>query len=144
MKKKKLMKMEKSENICDEEDGILFIMPVRIYGKFLQTLVNSGASYCSISPKVDQMAQLQLEPHDTFLELGNGERIFLRGRVKNVPIVNGNHCTRCNLTVTSLLHQVDLVLGVLWLKRVNPLIDWNAGAMYLFSNGFPGSFLYDQ
>ena len=27
---------------------------------------------------------------------------------------------------------------------MNPLIDWNAGAMYLFSNGFPGSFLYGQ
>ena len=58
------------------------------------------------------MAQLQWEPHDTFLELGNGERFLSRGRVTNVPVVTGNHCIRCNLTVTSLLHQVDLVLGV--------------------------------
>ena len=27
---------------------------------------------------------------------------------------------------------------------MNPLIDWNAGAMYLFSNGFPWRFLYGQ
>ena len=27
---------------------------------------------------------------------------------------------------------------------MNPLIDWNAGAMYLFLNGFPQSFLYGQ
>ena len=87
---------------------------------------------------------MQWEPHDTFLELGNGERVLSRGRVTNVPVVTGNHCTRCNLTVTSLLHQVDLVLGVSWLKQVNPLIDWNAGAIYLFSNGFPESFLYGQ
>ena len=27
---------------------------------------------------------------------------------------------------------------------MNPLIDWNVGAVYLFPNGFPGSFLYGQ
>ena len=111
-REKKNGKMEKSENICDEEDGILLIVPVRIYGKVFRALVDGGASRCFISSEVVQMAQLQWEPHDTFLELGNGERILSRGRVTNVPIVTGNHCTRCNLTVTSLLHQVDLVLGV--------------------------------
>ena len=78
------------------------------------------------------MAQLQWEPHYTLLELGNGGRILPRGRATNVPIVTANHCTRCNLTVTSLLHKVDSVLGVSWLKQVNPLIASNAGAMYYF------------
>ena len=95
-------------------------------------------------PEIGQTAQLQWEPHDAFLELGDGERILSRGRVTNVPAVTGNHCTRCNLTVMLLLHDVDLVLGVSWLKQVNPLIDWNAGAMHLCSNGFPRSFLYGQ
>ena len=67
-----------------------------------------------------------------------------QSHVTNIPVVTGNHCTRCNLIETSYIHQDDLVLGVSWLKHVNPLIDWNAGAMYLFSNGFPGSFLYGQ
>ena len=140
-KENKNAKIKKAENVRDEEDGILLSVPVRIYGKVFRALVDSGASRCFISPEVVQTAQLQWEPHDTFLELGNGERVLSRGRVTNVPVVTGNHCTRCNLTVTSLLHQVDLVLGVSWLKQVNPLIDWNAGAMYLFSNGFPQSFL---
>ena len=142
--KKKNAKMEKAENVRDEEDVILLIVPVRIYGKAFRALVDSGASRCFISPEVVQTAQLQWEPHYTFLQLGNGERILSRGRVTNVPIVISNHCTRCNLTVTSLLHQFDLVLGVSWLKQVNPLIDWNAGGMYLFLNRFPGSFLYGQ
>ena len=89
-----------------------------------------------------QTAQLHWESHDTCLELGNGEKILSRGRVTNVLVVTGDHSTRCNLTITSLLHQVNLVLGVSWLKQVNPLIDWNADAMYLFLNGFPWSFLY--
>ena len=122
-KKMKMKKMEKAENVCDEEDSILLIVPVRIYGKVFQALVDSGASHCFISPQGVQTAQLQWEPNDTFLELGNGERILSRGCVTNIPVVTRNHCTRCNLTITSHHHQVDLVLGVSWLKQVNPLID---------------------
>ena len=143
-KEKENGEVGKTENVRDEEDCILLIVPVRIYGKVFRALVEGGASRCFISPEVVQTAQLHWESHDTFFELGNGERILSRGRVTNIPIVTGNHCKRCNLTVTSLLHQVDLVLGVSWLKQVNPLIDWNAGEMYLFSNGFLGSFLYCQ
>ena len=142
--KEKITKMEKAENVRDEEDGILLIVPVRIYGKVFPALVDSGASRCFISPQVVQTAQLQWEPHDTFVELGNGETILSRGSVTKILIVIGNRCTRCNLTVTSLLHQVDLGLGVSWLKQMNPLIDWNASALYLFLNGFPGSFLYGR
>ena len=29
-----------------------------------------------------------------------------------------------DFTVTKLLHNVDLGLGMTWLTRVNPLIDW--------------------
>ena len=143
-KENKNAKTKKAKNVFDEEDGILLIVPIRIYGKVFGALVDSEASRCFISPEVLQTAQLQWEPHDIFLKLGNGERVLSRGRVMNVPIVTGNHCTRCNLTVTSFLHQVNLVLGVSWLKQMNPLIDWNAGATYWFSNGFPQSFLYGQ
>ena len=136
--------MKESENIFDEEDGILLSVPVRMYGKVFGALVDIGASRCFISPELVQTAQLQWESHDTFLELGNGERVLSRGRVTNVLVVTGNHCTRCNLIVTSLLHQVDLMLGVSWLKQVNPLIDWKSGAMHLFSSGFPGCCLCGQ
>ena len=51
-------KMEKAENVCDEEDSILLIVLVKIYGKVFQALVDSGASCCFISPQVVQTAQL--------------------------------------------------------------------------------------
>ena len=38
---------------------------------------------------------------------------------------------RVGLTVTSLLHEVDLVLGVNWLQLVNPVVDWSSGKVYL-------------
>ena len=50
--KKKNARMEKAENVRDEEDGILLIVPMRIYGKVFRVLVDSGASRCFASPEV--------------------------------------------------------------------------------------------
>ena len=36
-----------------------------------------------------------------------------------------------DLTVTKLLHSVDVVLGMTWLRRWNPLIDWVQQVMYI-------------
>ena len=36
-----------------------------------------------------------------------------------------------DFTVTTLLHGVDVVLGMTWLQRWNPLIDWVQQVMYI-------------
>ena len=33
--------------------------------------------------------------------------------------------------LSHLLHDVDIMLGVNWLKYVNPIIDWCSGRVYL-------------
>ena len=38
---------------------------------------------------------------------------------------------KVGLTITNLLHEVDLVLGVNWLELVNPVTDWSSGEVYL-------------
>ena len=38
---------------------------------------------------------------------------------------------RTNLTVSNLLHGVDVVLGMTWLKVADPLIRWSTGQMYI-------------
>ena len=68
-----------------------------------------------------------------FLEVGNGERVLSWVLVTNVPVGTAEFCTRSNLTVSTVLHQVDLVLGVSWLKVANPLIDRRNGVWYLLS-----------
>ena len=52
---------------------------------------------------------------DTLLEVGNGEKFLSRGYVSDVPIVTAGLTVKVGLTVTNLLHEVDLVLGVNWL-----------------------------
>ena len=38
---------------------------------------------------------------------------------------------KTNLTVSNLLHGVDVVLGMTWLKVADPLIRWSIGHVYI-------------
>ena len=68
---------------------------------------------------------------DIFLELGNGQKYLSRGYVPEVPVVTAGLTVKVGLTVTNLLHEVDVVLGMNWLELVNPVIDWSNGKIYL-------------
>ena len=70
-------------------------------------------------------------PRDVFLELGNGEKILSRGYIPDVPVVTAGLTVKIGLTVTTLLHDVDLVLGMNWLKLVSPIVDWCGAKIYV-------------
>ena len=59
------------------------------------------------------------------------KKFLSRGFVPDVPVVTANLTVRMGLTITSLLHEVDLVLGINWLQLVSPVIDWSSGKVYL-------------
>ena len=68
---------------------------------------------------------------DVFLELGNGEKFLSRGLIPDVPIVTAGLTIKLGLTVTNLLHEVELVLGMTWLQLVNPIVNWGSGKLYV-------------
>ena len=68
---------------------------------------------------------LNVESHSTFLELRDGTKVLSRGRAIDVPIVTAGYSQKTDLTVCSLLHNVDLVLGMTWLVEADPLIRWS-------------------
>ena len=70
-------------------------------------------------------------PHDIFLELRNGDKILSRGYIPDVPVVTAGLTVKVGLAVTNLLHDVDLVLGINWLKSVNPIVDWCGANLYV-------------
>ena len=70
-------------------------------------------------------------PRDIFLELGNGEKHLSRGYVPDVPVVTTGLIVKVGLTVTALVHEVDLVLGINWLQSVNPVVDWSGAQLYV-------------
>ena len=97
------------------DDGVLLFVTVFIRGRQLKALVDSGASRCFISPSAVKVLGLQGRRSDTFLELGNGQRVLSRGYVPEVPVTVGGHTSSTDLIVTSLMHDADVILGMTWL-----------------------------
>ena len=114
-----------------EEDGILLVVPARIFGQEIRALIDSGATRNFISPAGVTQCGLTVESHNTFLELGDGKKVLSQGRAVDVPVVTSGFTMRTNLMVTNLLHGVDLVLGMAWFKVADPLIRWSTGQMYI-------------
>ena len=112
------------------KDGLLLVVTARINGHPIRALINSGATRCFVTLACVTVVGLKGQPQDTFLELGNGQKYLSRGFVPDVIVVNAGLTVRVGLTVTSLLHEVDLVLGINWLQLVSPVIDWSSGKVY--------------
>ena len=112
-------------------DGLLLVVAARVNGHSVRALIDSGATRCFVTPACVTAVGLKGTPKDVFLELGNGQKYLSRGFVPNVPVVTAGLTVKVNLTVTNLLYNVDLVLGVNWLELVNPVIDWSSGKVYL-------------
>ena len=99
------------------------MVPTKIYGKEVKTLINSGATRCFVTPSCITKVGLKGLPRDVFLELGNGQKYLSIGYVPDVPRVGAERTVKVGLTVTNLLYEVDLVLGMNWLQLVNLVID---------------------
>ena len=54
-----------------------------------------------------------------------------RGRAVDVPVVTSGYAVKINLTVSRLLHGVDVVLGLTWLRVADPIIRWSTGQIYI-------------
>ena len=99
------------------------MVPTKIYGKEVKTLIDSGATRCFVTPSCVTKVGLKGLPRDVFLELGNGQKYLSRGYVPDVPIVTAGLTVKVGLTVTNLLYEVDLVMGMNWLQLVSPMIN---------------------
>ena len=104
-----------STNPQNEEDAILLVVPARIFGHEIRALIDSGATRNFISPAGVIQCGLTVESHNTFLELGDGKKVLSRGCADDVPVVTSGYSMKTNLTVSNLLHGVDVVLGMTWL-----------------------------
>ena len=110
---------------------MLIVVPVRIFGQEIRALIDSGTTQCFISPAGVTKCGLNVESHNTFLELGDGTKVLSWGRVVGVPVVTAGYTLKTDLTVSNLLHGVDVVLGMTWLQEADPLVRWSTGIVYI-------------
>ena len=78
----------------------------------VRALIDSGATRCFVTPACVTAGGLKGTPQDVFLELGNGQKYLSKGFVPDATVVTAGLTVRVGLTVTNLLHEVDLVLGI--------------------------------
>ena len=62
---------DQSKTVRTEDDGILLVVPARIFGSEERALIDSGATRNFISPAGVTQCGLNVESHNTFLELGD-------------------------------------------------------------------------
>ena len=108
------------------KDGMLFRVAVSLMGRRLVALIDSGASQSYISPDTATICELECHPVEIHLELADGSKIQATQQTLDVPCTVGESVCKISFTVTKLLSNVDVVLGMDWLQRWNPVIDWQS------------------
>ena len=61
------------------KDGLLLIVIARINGHAVRAMIDSGATRCFVTPACVTAVGLKTKPQDTFLELGNGQKVLVKG-----------------------------------------------------------------
>ena len=120
-----------------EEDGLLLTIPVRINGHTLTALVDSGATRCYIKQECVAALGLDYQPSVSYLELADGTKLMSPGKCTGVHIYTGSVLAKVPLTVTKMLENVQLILGINWLEIFNPLIDWKNHQLWLQTSEGP-------
>ena len=101
-------------------------------------LVDSGASRNYASPDAVVDWELPSTPDLVHLELADGSKIRSTQKIPGVMCSAGQISSYEDFTVTKLLHGVDVVLGMTWLRRWNPLIDWVQQVIYIRTQSWLG------
>ena len=115
-------------------DGILLVVPVRIHGCEYRALIDSGATRSFISPACITETRMKTRKKNTFLELGTRAKVLSKFEAMDIPVVIAGRTFKIDFTVSDLLHNVDIVLGITWLKQHNPLVDWSTGNLYILDS----------
>ena len=116
-------------------DGILFRVAMSINGRRCVALLDSGASQSYIAPDTVTLCELNCVPMVMHLELADGTKIESTEQTQDTICTLGECVGKMSFTVTRLLSNVDIVLGMDWLQKWNPVIDWRRQVLYNFVNG---------
>ena len=97
-------------------NGILLVVPVRIHGREYRALIDSAATRSFISLACITETGMKTRKNNMFLELGNGSKVLSKFEAMDIPVVVVGRTFKIDFTVSDLLHNVDLVLGITWLN----------------------------
>ena len=109
----------------------MLVVPVKINGKTFSAVIDSGATRCFVTRECCTVAGLSCESHDTFLELGNGTTALSPWNCAGSAYYHSQCDDKDGPYHIATPTRRDIVLGMNWLKYVNPIIDWCSSQVYL-------------
>ena len=115
-------------------DGMLFRVAVSIAGRRVIALIDSGASQSYMAPETASLCELECESAELYLELADGSKITSTQQTQFTNCTVGEAVSQIKFTITKLLSNVDVVLGMDWLARWNPVIDWRRQVIHIYVN----------
>ena len=115
-------------------DGILLVVLVRIQGREYRALIDNGATRSFISPACITETGMKTRKDNTSLELGDGSKVLSKFEAMDIPVDIAERTFKIDFTVSDLLHNVDIVLGITWFKQHNPLVDRSSGNLYILDS----------
>ena len=105
-------------------------------GKTMRVLIDSGATKNFMSKRKAEEMGLQIKRQEPYvLTLAGGEKAqyqdgMVDEKTKDVILTTKNgQMFRTNFEITET-GQHDAVLGMTWLRNVNPIIDWRSGEIF--------------
>ena len=117
------------------KDGVLLRVAVSVAGRRCVALIDSGASQSYCSPETVALCEIVCSPASVYLELADGSKIEATQQTLATPCTVGKAVCKISFTVTKLLSNVDIVLGMDWLMTWNPVIDWRKQRLHLWVHG---------
>ena len=115
-------------------DGMLFHVAVSIAVRRVIALIDSGASQSYMAPKTASLCEWECEFAELYLELADGSKITSTQQTQFTKCTVGEAVSQIKFTITKLLSNVDVVLGMDWLARWNPVIDWRKQVIHIYVN----------
>lgn len=107
------------------------MVKAKVYGREFKALIDSGATKYLITLECCTAIGLAVSSHDLFLKVGTRELALYSGLMHQTPIVVTSVRRKVNLTLSKLMHDVDLILEINYLELQHPLIDWCSSKIHL-------------
>ena len=87
-----------------------------------------------MAPETVNLCELECHPALVHLELADGTKIKSTQETQVTTCTVGTATCKISFTITKLLSNVDVVLGMDWLAQWNPVIDWRRHVMHIWNN----------
>ena len=104
-----MLAKDQPKNPQSKKDGVLLIRLIWIFGYKIHAPIDNGAMMNFISLAGIMKCGLVMETHNPFLELSNGTTTPSKRQTIDILIITPSYKLRIDLTVCSLIHNVDIV-----------------------------------